>query len=198
MLKIEEQKERNRQRALRYYYEHREDCICKRIEQRRRNLERDRQAAARSRERNRDKARERTAEWIRKNPEWHRQNARRYYYEHREECIRKKLEWKRQNRAKTREWTRAYDSSRRAERYQAPGKITGNDIRNLLQQQGEKCAICREPFPLIEVRNRYQIDHIVALSAGGSNERSNIQLLCPTCNQHKGRKTQEPDVRTQV
>jgi 5-methylcytosine-specific restriction endonuclease McrA len=186
MPKTEEQKEKNRQRALRYYYEHREECIRKRIEQRRRSPEKDRQAAARSRERNRDKARERTAEWRRKNPEWDRQNARRYYCEHREECIRKKIEWQRQNRTRVAEWNRAFDSSRRAARHQAIGKITGKDIRRLLQEQNEKCAICKEVFPPAGTRNRYHLDHIVALSRGGANDRGNVQLLCPACNMRKG------------
>jgi len=44
---------------------------------------------------------------------------------------------------------------------------------------GGKCAICGSEHFL-------EIDHIVPLSKGGSNERSNFQVLCKKCNCSKG------------
>ena len=32
----------------------------------------------------------------------------------------------------------------------------------------------------------YHVDHIRALADGGANDRTNLQLLCPTCNIKKG------------
>jgi len=44
-----------------------------------------------------------------------------------------------------------------------------------------RCACCN-----IMVDQLYQIDHIVPLCFGGSNHKSNLQLLCYTCH---GKKT---------
>jgi len=35
---------------------------------------------------------------------------------------------------------------------------------------------------------RLEIEHIVPLSRGGSNDESNLWLSCPLCNRHKGSK----------
>jgi len=47
------------------------------------------------------------------------------------------------------------------------------------RRDGFGCAICSVPDPNL------QIDHIVPLSKGGTNEISNFQLLCCTCNMTK-------------
>ena len=199
-MRTPEQKERDRERALRYYYEHREECNRKRVEARRnrtpeqKERARGRVAEWRQKPERKEDARQRSVEWRRNNPERHRENVHRYYREHREECICQKVEYKRKHPERMRQYSRAYDSSIRAARYQASGKITGSDIRHLLQQQNEKCAICQILFPPAGVRNRYHIDHIVALSNGGSNELGNIQLLCPKCNVRKGGKNRRAQV----
>lgn len=37
---------------------------------------------------------------------------------------------------------------------------------------------------------KYHVDHIVPLIAGGSNDRSNLQILCQPCNNSKSSKDQ--------
>ena len=50
-----------------------------------------------------------------------------------------------------------------------------------MRLQKNKCAYCR-----VSLKSRvYHIDHITALSRGGTNLRSNLQLLCQPCNQSK-------------
>jgi 5-methylcytosine-specific restriction endonuclease McrA len=51
----------------------------------------------------------------------------------------------------------------------------------LLVKQRRRCANCRCKISE-ETMHR---DHIVALSRGGSNSMSNIQLLCAPCNRKK-------------
>lgn len=69
---------------------------------------------------------------------------------------------------------------RRARRQMASGSFTANDLKWIFSAQKGKCAYCRAKFG-----KKYHIDHIVALSKGGSNDKTNIQLTCKTCNLRK-------------
>lgn len=42
------------------------------------------------------------------------------------------------------------------------------------------CAICRNLLPAT-----YEVDHIVRLEYGGSNDMENLQALCPNCHRYK-------------
>ena len=46
--------------------------------------------------------------------------------------------------------------------------------------QGWKCSHCRQ-----QLDYNYQIDHIIRLEYGGSNEPSNLTALCPNCHTKK-------------
>ncbi|RDY72557.1 HNH endonuclease [Halobacillus trueperi] len=54
------------------------------------------------------------------------------------------------------------------------------------------CVICRcDLSNLIRQQNQINIDHIIPLKVYGTNDTSNMQLLCSTCNQSKGDRTTE-------
>lgn len=76
----------------------------------------------------------------------------------------------------------ACNASRRAVIRGAGGKFNRVDIDDLLIHQNGKCAYC-----FIKMRD-YHIDHIMPVALGGSNDKENIQLLCPNCNLKKGAK----------
>ena len=62
----------------------------------------------------------------------------------------------------------------------------GQSIRKeLFRRQGGRCMYCgsRQRMDLMD------IDHKIPVARGGSNQRSNLQLLCRTCNARKGTKT---------
>lgn len=78
------------------------------------------------------------------------------------------------------ERVRAKTHNRRSRKLSAEGSHTGDDIQRLRKSQRGKCANCGT-----SLQPGYHIDHIVPLIAGGSNWPSNLQLLCPPCNQRK-------------
>ncbi len=59
-------------------------------------------------------------------------------------------------------------------RYQGQIGLFGNVI----------CRICGRSFPL----DIMEVDHIKPISQGGTDQPSNLQLLCPACNRKKSRK----------
>lgn len=86
-------------------------------------------------------------------------------------------------------WTRAHPEvsaarmARRRARMSAADSHTAEDILQLLKLQRGLCAVCR-----CDIRGGYHVDHILPLAKGGGNEKTNIQLLCPTCNCSKNAK----------
>ncbi len=56
---------------------------------------------------------------------------------------------------------------------------------NLSRDQGGYCIYCRQRL----LRVRSHIDHILPVVRGGSNEYSNLQLLCWLCNLRKSDRT---------
>lgn len=93
--------------------------------------------------------------------------------EFRSRQLRNAKEWASQNKGHR---LASYHKRERAKK--ASGDhFTGHDVKQVLASQKEKCANC-----LSSIRGGYHVDHIVPLARGGTNDRYNIQLLCPPCN----------------
>ena len=123
---------------------------------------------------NLDAARTRCREWSRRNRD-------------------KKLAWNAANKeriaAKVRAWkeanpqkNNAYRRNRIARVMQATGSHTADDVDFLLEQQKYRCMECRKSI----TRTLWEVDHIMPLARGGSNDRRNLQILCRRCNRCKG------------
>ncbi len=55
-------------------------------------------------------------------------------------------------------------------------------VRNyVFQRDNYQCQSCDKTHP----ETQLQIDHIIPLAKGGSNDISNLQTLCCQCNQQK-------------
>lgn len=74
--------------------------------------------------------------------------------------------------------------NRRARKKNATGTHTKQDIQALVFLQKGKCAACRVKL-LLEGKGKYHIDHIISLAKGGTNDKYNLQILCPSCNLSK-------------
>lgn len=72
--------------------------------------------------------------------------------------------------------------TRRAREVASGGVHTRDDVAAILKMQKGRCAYCRIKF------GKYHVDHIMPLARGGSNDRTNLQALCPPCNQTKSAK----------
>lgn len=105
----------------------------------------------------------------------------------------KKLAWNVANKEKiaiaTRAWWKANPQKKNAHRRNriarvmlAPGKHTAEDVTLLLKQQKYRCIECRKSIK----REAWEVDHIMPLVKGGSNDRYNLQILCQRCNRRKG------------
>jgi hypothetical protein len=77
----------------------------------------------------------------------------------------------------------SHNRKRRARTRGASGSHTLAEIRALLAAQKGRCVYCH-----VDMGQRYTRDHIVPLISGGSDDISNIQLVCRTCNCKKGRR----------
>ena len=66
----------------------------------------------------------------------------------------------------------------------AAGVIDATVVSFLMQAQRGKCAVCKTSI----AESTYHLDHIKPLSRGGTNQRTNLQLLCPPCNLSKSAK----------
>jgi len=131
------------------------------------------------------------AAWARKNPAKRAEWALADYYKHKPKRLSAMRKWQERNAdyvaMKSREWRQANPEAVRALRWNykarkraAPGHHTGKDISQLFASQRGRCACCG-----CCIRRGYHVDHIVALSKGGSNWPSNLQLLCKRCNLRK-------------
>ncbi len=111
---------------------------------------------ARYRERHREELRERNREYYRRKPEM-------------------KSRYRRVNREARRLKHRVWEHNRRARARGAGGSFTTEQWLAVCDHFGNKCPGCGRYAKLTQ-------DHIIPLSLGGTNDISNIQPLCQSCN----------------
>jgi DNA-directed RNA polymerase subunit RPC12/RpoP len=85
--------------------------------------------------------------------------------------------WRSNNKEKYVASYRASNAKRKSKTKLCNGKHSAQDIISLLSKQKYKCANCK-----ISVKNNFHVDHIVPLKLNGTNDKKNLQILCPNCN----------------
>lgn len=137
---------------------------------------------------------ERATKWNKENKERRKEIRDKWVANNLEKMRAIRKAWKIANPDKVREsrseWMRnhpearaANQSIRRARILGSGGSFTSDQIRGLFLLQKGCCAICNG-----KLLDKFHRDHIMPLVLGGSNDISNIQILCPSCNSKKGAK----------
>jgi 5-methylcytosine-specific restriction endonuclease McrA len=85
-------------------------------------------------------------------------------------------------RAKNYQRIKGYQKISKARRRTAQGNFTAAEWRDLCARYGNKCLACGSEGPLT-------VDHVIPISKGGTNDITNLQPLCLSCNLHKHEKT---------
>lgn len=66
--------------------------------------------------------------------------------------------------------------------------------KRIRSQARNRCGYCLSPQHLVMAR--LEIEHIVPVCKGGSDDETNLWLACPICNSHKSSKTHVTDPET--
>lgn len=176
----EELKERKRASDALYRERNREKAAAWRAA----NRDSIREKQAEYRKLNQKKIQAQTAAWCKENPERVAEYAKRHYEANREKILTAKRAKRADGayyatyRLKNRSTVRRNQQNYRARRKNAPGKLSKDIVDRLMVLQRARCAACRSNLK----KTGHHLDHLVPLARGGTNEDSNVQLLCPRCN----------------
>jgi 5-methylcytosine-specific restriction endonuclease McrA len=103
------------------------------------------------------------------------------YYERNKEALRLKTSLYRKANP---EYVLQAQRNRRAKKKNSVGTHTVEDVQNLFSLQRGRCACCPSKLQT-QGKEKYHVDHIISLARGGSNDKYNLQILCPSCNLSK-------------
>jgi len=132
------------------------------------------QYAKKYRELNPEKVAAATKDWAKRNPDKMRAIDRRKYEKHKSKMLQNMRVWRSKNPDKV----AVIKERRRARESGAAGDFTAEAWIQLKQRARYQCLCCRK-------KKKLTIDHVVPLSKGGTNDISNIQPLCRSCNSKK-------------
>lgn len=172
----EKQREYNR----RYYHEHKEQIKAQNKKYHKKYYhENRRQELARKNKYNqkhREQCRVHSKKFRQENPDY----IRKYYKENKEEQKIRVSEYQKRYPEYMREKTRR----RHANKLNAPGSHTVSEIIALRNQARGVCPGYNKNQHYVG-KNKLTLDHIIPLSKNGSEDISNLQMMCQSCNSSK-------------
>ena len=166
-----------RARAQKYRREHLEQYA--QLENARANLPHRIEARRKYQEEHKEQIAQYKKIWTANNRESVDASKRSYYELKREEVIARSKEWAENNLEKVRRAKTNNLRKRRAARHASRGNFTVEEFKELCESYGNKCLACGDTEAVLEA------DPIVPLTKGGSDNISNIQPLCGSCNRKK-------------
>lgn len=119
-------------------------------------------------------------QWYQENRTKHLEQTRARYQANPRRKLDANKEWQRKNPERHRLLNRAQTARRRARKRENGGSYTPQDIECAYQLQKGRCWYCQ-----CELNGKYEIDHRIPLSRGGSNDAANIVISCQACNRAK-------------
>lgn len=131
------------------------------------------------REKNKEKELARGAAWRSANPEKEKARTAAYRANNKEKDAARKALYAKQNP----DVVRAIAARRRARVRNAKGSHNHEDIQKLFSLQRGLCVVCQA-----DISGSNHVDHVMPLALGGTNDKNNLQLLCPPCNHSKSSK----------
>lgn len=137
------------------------------------------ESGRRYREANKDKVKARHKHYHEENYERVLESQRQYRARNSAKLSEKNKQYRAENAGRAREWNRR----RRARKAGAGGNFTEQEFYEICARYDFHCLRCGQECDSLTS------DHIVPLSKGGSDNISNIQPLCKSCNSAKGVKT---------
>lgn len=82
------------------------------------------------------------------------------------------------------------DNARKRSRAYGYHNLSPIEALAVLERDGWRCRQCGIPTPRdrrgTKAPDAPEVDHVVPLCAGGTNDPANLQCLCKRCNQAKG------------
>ncbi len=118
-----------------------------------------------------------------KNPELVREQVRQFSRLHYKANKQKYKDKQKKRYADYPEVMRTYTSNYRARKRKNGGSFTPYDLLNLYSKQKGLCYWCHTNL------KKYEVDHVLPVSNGGTNDIYNLVLACVTCNRSKGAKS---------
>jgi 5-methylcytosine-specific restriction endonuclease McrA len=125
------------------------------------------------------KHRARAAAWAKANPAKRAVYNARAYAKNPERTKIASRAWVKANPERARARALVSQHNRRARYFAAEGRLTPEARELLFETYGKACLRCGSADDIV-------VDHVVALSRGGSNLFENLQPLCRSCNVSKG------------
>ena len=166
-----------RARAQKYQQEHLEQYA--QYEKARANLPHRVEARRKYQEEHEEQISEYKKKWAEENEGSVSAYKRKHYELHRDEIIARSKKWGEENPEKVRQAKANNSRKRRAARHASPGSFTAEEFKALCERYCNRCLACGDTEALLEA------DHVVPLTKGGSDDISNIQPLCGSCNRKK-------------
>jgi 5-methylcytosine-specific restriction endonuclease McrA len=108
--------------------------------------------------------------------ETHKEQAKTYYQTNKTKIKERTRQWQRDNHFRF----VALSIKHRSLRAKALGSATAEQVAARVAYYGWRCAYCRGEYD--------SIDHVKALSSGGSSHPANLRPCCVSCNHYKGKR----------